>query len=221
MMTNNQFLFATVCLFTVAMLSGCTTTNDLSDNSDQAIPTEAATEATVTEAPAETIETTATKDSPATTDVVVTAITETTTITEEAETTTTETIPAEAVVTTTENGVVIIPLGLTPPKKVATAATPKKLPATPKTPNIAKALSNHRNTQWHSRSSTYRLYLGGQLNAEYSQEKETLIISADDGNGAMTCEYSTKHGGLASTDESKVAACNKLVNKLQTYLDDD
>jgi len=182
MITNNQFILATACLFTIAMLGGCAT-NGVAQNSEQAAPTEAVAEVTATE----------------------------TGLADALDTTTAETTAAS------DSGAVVIPLDAA----AAAASEPEEKVAAPDIPNIANELSKHHNTQWHSRSFTYRLYLGGQLNAEYSQEKDALTISADSGGEDIACEYSTKHGGLASVDESQVSTCNSLANELQTYLEEE
>ena len=215
MITNKHFMLATACLFTVAVLGGCATNSNLSENEKSEAPTETASETTIIDAAPpkmaeETAAITVDKNS------AIPEISTTVDTTEIAETA--QTVESDAPkVTTTENGVVIIPLGTTP-EEVA-AATVKAIPA-PDISHIAKELANHRNTQWHSRSFTYRLYLGGQLNAEYSQEKDALTISADS-EDQLNCKYSTKHGGLASIDDNTVSACNTLANELQSYLEQD
>ncbi len=215
MITNKHFMLATACLFTVAVLGGCATNSNLSENEKSEAPTETASETTIIDAaPPKMAEETAaiTVDE----NSAIPEISTTVDTTEIAETA--QTVESDAPkVTTTENGVVIIPLGTTP-EEVA-AATVKAIPA-PDISHIAKELANHRNTQWHSRSFTYRLYLGGQLNAEYSQEKDALTISADS-EDQLNCKYSTKHGGLASIDDNTVSACNTLANELQSYLEQD
>ncbi len=203
MITTNQFMFATACLFTVAMIGGCSTTSNVANNDEAA---------TTDEAPVAAV---AVSDVVAPPEMAEAAVTETTT---------TETAASDAAqsdtpkVTTTENDVVIIPLDAAPEEVAAATAKPV---VAPNIPNIAKELTNHHNTQWHSRSLTYRLYLGGQLNAEYSQEKDALTISADSSDGNLACEYSTDHGGLASIDDTMVDACNTLANELQSYLSED
>ncbi len=215
MITNKHFMLATACLFTVAMLGGCATNSKVSENEKSEAPTETASETTIIDAaPPKMAEETAaiTVDE----NSAIPEISTTVDTTEIAETA--QTVESDAPkVTTTENGVVVIPLGTTP-EEVA-AATAKAIPA-PDISHIAKELANHRNTQWHSRSFTYRLYLGGQLNAEYSQEKDALTISADS-EDQLNCKYSTKHGGLASIDDNTVSACNTLANELQSYLEQD
>lgn len=198
MITTNQFMFATACLFTVAMIGGCSTTSNVANNDEAA---------TSSEAPVAAV---------AVSDVVAPP--------EMAEASATETAASDAAqsdtpkVTTTENDVVIIPLDAAPEEVAAATAKPV---VAPNISNIAKELTNHHNTQWHSRSLTYRLYLGGQLNAEYSQEKDALTISADSGEAQLNCNYSTKNGGLNSVDNSQVNACNTLANELQSYLVED
>ncbi|VAW88403.1 hypothetical protein MNBD_GAMMA17-2237 [hydrothermal vent metagenome] len=137
-----------------------------------------------------------------------------------------ETTSAAAIMSTSENGTENIPLEITPAKEIAAVAVPKEpqeMIATPDILNIVKKLNVHGNTLWHSHSSTYRLYLGGHLNTIYSQEKALLTISTDkNGNGPdLTCEYSTRHGGLENVKADKVTACNTLANKLQTYLENN
>jgi len=217
MMTKNQFMLATACLFTVAMLGGCATNSNVAENSEQA--TEAVAEATSTDAaaPPEMVETASTEET-TTPEATVAEITEPAKNTETVAETQAAANDEAPKVSTTKDGVVIIPLGAT--KEEVAAATAKPVP-TPDIPNIAKELTNHHNTQWHSRSFTYRLYLGGQLNAEYSQEKDALTISADSTEANLDCNYSTKHGGLASVDDNKVSACNTLANELQSYLEQD
>lgn len=203
MITTNQFMFATACLFTVAMIGGCSTTSNVANNDEAA---------TTAEAPVAAV---AVSDVVAPPEMAEAAVTETAT---------TETAASDAAqndtprVTTTENDVVIIPLDAAPEEVAAATAKPV---AAPNIPNIAKELANHHNTQWHSRSLTYRLYLGGQLNAEYSQEKDALTISADSSEAQLNCNYSTKNGGLNSVDNSQVNACNTLANELQSYLSED
>ncbi len=219
MITKNQFMLASACLFTVAMIGGCATSNNVAENSEQAVESEAVAAVTTNDvaAPPEMAEETVTEE------VVV----ETTTAPESTETASTNEAAVATVaaandeapkVSTTEDGVVIIPLGAT--EEEVAAATAKPVP-TPDIPNIAKELTNHHNTQWHSSTFTYSLYLGGQLNAEYSQEKNALTISADSNDTDLNCSYSTKNGGLASVDDDKVSACNSLANELQSYLEDD
>jgi len=210
MITTNQFMFASACLFMVAMIGGCTTTNSVATDNESSTPT-AATIADVTDteavAPPAMVEVAAAEPTAA----------------EAAQEVTQSAAPEVAKndapkVVTTENDVTIIPLGTTPEKVAAATAKPA---TTPNIPNIAKELANHHNTQWHSRSLTYRLYLGGQLNAEYSQEKDALTISADSGEAQLDCSYSTKNGGLNSVNDSQVNACNTLANDLQSYLVED
>lgn len=208
-MLNNQFLLATACLFTIAIVSGCATNNSTMSNSEQQPPAEVATEAT-----------TATEES-STVAAAETTEAETADAVEATESSVAETPPpiseteTTAAVVTEENGVVIIPLGATPPPEE------EQQVATPDIPGLAGELATHHNTQWHSRSFTYRLYLGGHLNAEYSEENSALKISAEDDRVDLACEYSTKHGGLASLDEATVSECNKLANELQSYLAED
>ncbi len=128
---------------------------------------------------------------------------------------------AAAIIATIENDAVNTSDNTTPANEMATMATPEKLLVASDIINISKKLSRHRNTRWHSRSFTYRLYLGGHLNAEYSQEKELLTISKDNDSGALTCEYSTRHDGLTNIAEDKAPACNTLASKLQTYLENN
>ncbi len=127
---------------------------------------------------------------------------------------------AEAIVTSIEleNETVSRPLNRNAPKEMATVATPEPLIPAPDIINISKKLSRHHNTQWHSHSSTYRLYLGGHLNAEYSQEKDLLTIREDNNGGGLTCKYSTRDGELTNAEQDKMTACNTLAGKLQTYL---
>ena len=218
MMTNNQLMLATACLFTVALLGGCGAKTTVTENT-QPIPTTAA--ATTTEATVADIDT-ATAIAPEVAEIIevedaIKALdsVETVGITEASE--------ADAPkVTTTEDGVVVIPLGTSPEAVAAATVKPKKPVAAPNIPNIAKALANHQNSMWHSRSFTYSIYLGGHLNAEYSEEKNALTIIADaDEDNQFACNYSTKHGGLESIKDDEVSACHSLANELQSYLDND
>jgi len=210
MMTNNQLMLTTACLFSVALLSGCVSkTTTVSENNIQAPPPVdvAETPKTVKPAEPEVAEIIEVEDAIKTIESIKTVgITN----------------PGEAdapKVTTTKDGVVVIPLG-TPLEAVA-AATAKPV-AVPNIPNIAKALANHQNSMWHSRSFTYSIYLGGHLNAEYSQEKSALtIVNHVDEENQFACNYSTKHGGLASIQDDEVSACHSLANELQSYLDED
>ena len=212
MMTNNQLMLATACLFSVAFLSGCVSKTAVTENNIQAPPlmdiadTDTATETTtaadtIEPAPQETTAIIDVKD-----EIKMVGISD-------------GTEASAPKVTTTADGVVIIPLG-TPPEEVA-AATAKPVKA-PNIPDIAKALANHQNSMWHSRSFTYSIYLGGHLNAEYSQEKNALtIVNVEDEESRLSCNYSTKHGGLASIKDDEVSACHSLANELQSYLNED
>ncbi|MCF6323092.1 MAG: outer membrane protein assembly factor BamD [Gammaproteobacteria bacterium] len=135
-----------------------------------------------------------------------------------------ETTTAAAIISTAQNGTENIPLKITPAKAIATVSMskePQKMIATPDILNITKKLINHRNTLWHNHSSTYHLYLGGQLNTIYSQKKALLTISTNKNDSGLICEYSTRHGGRANVEADKVTACNTLANKLQTYLEEN
>lgn len=220
MMTNNQLMLATACLFSVALLSGCVSKSTVSDNNIQAPPPVA--EAEVAEAPETTEPEVVEITEPEVAEIIevedaIKAIESIKTVG------ITDGIEADAPkVTTTKDGVVVIPLG-TPLEEVAAAtAKPPKVVALPNIPNIAKALANHQNSMWHSRSFTYSIYLGGHLNAEYSQEKSALTIvnHADEAN-QFACNYSTKNGGLASIKDDEVSACHSLANELQSYLNED
>jgi len=217
MMTNNQLMLATACLFTVALLGGCGSKTTVTENT-QPIATTATTE-TTTEA---TVAESATVIEPEVAEIIevedaIKALDSIKTVG------ITEVSEADAPkVTTTEDGVVVIPLGTSPEAVAAATVKPKKPVATPNIPNIAKALANHQNSMWHSRSFTYSIYLGGHLNAEYSEEKSALTIINDaDENNQFACNYSTKHGGLASIKDDEVSACHSLANELQSYLDND
>jgi len=211
MMTNNQLMLATACLFTVALLGGCVSKTTVAENTQPtatAVTTETATETTVTDT-AKTVE-------PEVAEIIeVEDAIKTVGITDASE--------ADAPkVTTTKDGVVVIPFGTSPEAVAAATAKPKKPVATPNIPNIAKALASHQNSMWHSRSFTYSIYLGGHLNAEYSEEKNALTIINDaDKENKLACNYSTKHGGLASTKDDEVSACHSLANELQSYLEED
>lgn len=196
-MSKDQLIFATACLFTIAIISGCASSSMTSDSGEQPAATEVAAESSESTTTAATTETTESETADVT--EVPPAIAEETTV----------------AAITEENGVTIIPLGATPP------AEPEEKIATPDIPEIAKELASHHNTLWHSGSFTYRLYLGGHLNAEYSEQKSALKINAEDDRADLACEYSTKHGGLASLDDTTVSACNKLANELQSYLAED
>jgi len=217
MITNNQLMLATACLFTVALLGGCGSKTTVAENTQPTATTattEAATETTAAD--------TAKAVEPEVAEIIevedaIKAIEsiKTVGITEGSE--------ADAPkVTTTKDGVVVIPFGTSPEAVAAATAKPKKPVATPNIPNIAKALASHQNSMWHSRSFTYSIYLGGHLNAEYSEEKNALTIINDAGEeNQFACNYSTKHGGLASTKDEEVSACHSLANELQSYLDED
>jgi len=217
MMTNNQLMLATACLFTVALLGGCVSKTAVTENTQPT--TTAATTETTTET---TVADTATAIEPEVAEIIevedaIKAIDsiKTVGITDASE--------ADAPkVTTTQDGVVVIPFGTSPEEVAAATTKPEKPVATPNIPDIAKALASHQNSMWHSRSFTYSIYLGGHLNAEYSEEKNALTIINDaDENNQFSCNYSTKHGGLASTKDDEVSACHSLANELQSYLEED
>ncbi len=135
-----------------------------------------------------------------------------------------ETTVAAAIISTPENGTEHMPPKITPAKEIATVTMPKEpqeMIATLDIFNITKQLINHRSTLWHNHSSTYHLYLGGQFNTVYSQEKALLTISTNKNDSALTCEYSTRDSGPANIEANKVTACNTLANKLQTYLEEN
>ncbi len=209
MITNNQLMLATACLFSVALLSGCVSKSTVSDNNIQTPPPKAVAE--VAEAP-ETTEPEIAEIIEVEDAIKAIESIKTVGITDASETDAPK-------VTTTKDGVVVIPLGTSHEEVAAATAKPVTLP---NIPNIAQALANHQNSMWHSRSSTYSIYLGGHLNAEYSQEKSalTIINHADEAN-QFTCNYSTKHGGLASIQDNEVSACRSLANELQSYLDEE
>ncbi len=206
MITNNQLMLATACLFSVALLSGCVSKSTVSDNNIETSPVVEVVEASAVTEPeiAEIIEV----------EDAIKAIESIKTVG------ITDANEADAPkVTTTKDGVVVIPLGTSLEEVAAATAKPVALP---NIPNIAKALANHQNSMWHSRSFTYSIYLGGHLNAEYSQEKNalTIINQADEAN-QFACQYSTKNGGLASIKDDEVSACHSLANELQSYLDEE
>ncbi|MBL1261524.1 MAG: hypothetical protein COB33_013440 [Thiotrichaceae bacterium] len=213
MFTNNQLLLATACLFSVALLSGCVSKTTVSDNNIQTPAPMAVAEApeATTAVEPEIAEIIDVEDAIKAIDSIKTVgIVDATT-------------DADAPkVTTTKDGVVVIPLDTTLEELAAATATALTPVALPNIPNIAKALANHQNSMWHSRSFTYSIYLGGHLNAEYSQEKSALTIvnHADEAN-QFACNYSTKHGGLASIKDDEVSACHSLANELQSYLNED
>ncbi len=135
-----------------------------------------------------------------------------------------ETTAVAAIISTPENGTEYIPPEITSAKEIATVTMPKEpqeMIATPDIFNITKKLINHRMTVWRNHSSTYHLYLGGQFNTVYSQDNALLTISTNKNDSGLTCEYSTRHGGLANIEADKMTACNTLANKLQTYLEEN
>ncbi|MCF6325455.1 MAG: hypothetical protein L3J89_14250 [Gammaproteobacteria bacterium] len=212
MITNNQLMLATACLFSVALLSGCVSKSTVSDNDIDVPPTVEVVKAPEAVKPAE----------PEVAEIIevedaIKAIESIRTVG------ITDASEADAPkVTTTKDGVVVIPLGVSLEEVAAATAKPPEPVALPNIPNIAEAIANHQNSMWHSRSFTYSIYLGGHLNAEYSQEKNalTIINQADEAN-QFACNYSTKNGGLASVKDDEVSACHSLANELQSYLDEE
>jgi len=104
------------------------------------------------------------------------------------------------------------------PEKSADATPPPQQPLpNPDITGITKQMLDHRNTLWHSRDKTFRLYVGDQFATEYSPDNKTFVIRSDVAGSNLECKYSMD-GKLDTQHADQKAACNALINNLVNYL---
>ncbi len=82
---------------------------------------------------------------------------------------------------------------------------------------ILKKMLNHRNTLWHSRDSTYRLYVGDQFLSQYSPDDKTLTIKSDKPGSDLECRYAMD-GKLVSQQDGQKKACKDLAATVDDYV---
>jgi len=102
-------------------------------------------------------------------------------------------------------------------KSEETASPPQEVIPLPDIAGIGKKMLGHRNTLWHSRSATYNFYAGGLFATEYSPDKGTLTLRADNADSKLECTY-TMDGKLDPQQRDQKKACSTLIKSLDNYL---
>jgi len=103
------------------------------------------------------------------------------------------------------------------PAENAEAAAPSQETVPLDVTGIIARFLDHRNTLWHSRDRTYRLYVGDQFESEYSPENKTFTIMSDVAGSDLECKYNSE-GKLDPQESGQKKECNALVTKLENYV---
>ena len=97
------------------------------------------------------------------------------------------------------------------------AAPPQEVVPPPDIAGIVKKMLAHRNTLWHSRDSTYRLYVGDRFLSQYSPGDKTLTIKSDKPGSDLECKYAMD-GKLVSQQDGQKKACGDLAGTVDDYV---
>jgi hypothetical protein len=97
------------------------------------------------------------------------------------------------------------------------AAPPEEVVPRPDIAGTVKKMLDHRNTIWHSRDSTYRLYVGRQFLSQYSPGDKTLTIKSDKPGSGLECTYAMD-GKLDSPQDGQKKACLDLARAVDNYV---